>query len=152
MVTLGLSADDSRYRPLEGIELEYRFDAKTGSKRTSPNIHWIHRLRLDQGPVSAHAEDKWSDAVDSVTWWRSYAAIQRGQEEVELLEVEMKRVVRFFEYYGAAWGASTIAWSSQSANPGWAAYAAKQAHIFSELGKYGWKNFSLYLNTRLISD
>src|SRR5437762_12803694 len=64
--------------------------------------------------------------ADQVRWFRNRAAVERCQEEKELLEVEILRVLVSIESMSQTW----TQLSTTTSNAGRAAYAHKQADMY----------------------
>lgn len=84
--------------------------------------------------------------VDRVKWFRDRAARDRAQEEKEILEEEMKRVVRSFQNYVGIW--TSLASEERECVrgvPGKSSYALKQAAVYARMADEAEKVFE---NTR----
>ncbi|KAJ3557540.1 hypothetical protein NM688_g1418 [Phlebia brevispora] len=67
-----------------------------------------------------------------VYWFRSSASKSRWEEEVRLLEEEMRRTVRFFKYYKKMWSCTALK-CELFGKLGRAAYAWKEVHRYERL-------------------
>ena len=67
--------------------------------------------------------------ADRVNWFEAHARRDRWCEEVEILEAELTRCHRFFDFYAGAWKSL----AQGDAHSGRKAYCLKISFIFSKL-------------------
>lgn len=82
------------------------------------------------------ASDEEVNDVMRVQWTTSHARMRRWDEEVELLQEEMRRVVMFLEWKSKDWLAKKDVWlttAPSNIQSGLDAYARKQAAIYHDL-------------------
>ncbi|KAJ3555595.1 hypothetical protein NP233_g12170 [Leucocoprinus birnbaumii] len=89
------------------------------------------------GRSDKYTRDAWLVELECVRWFRERAAIERLQEELEILEEEFHRVHKSFSRMNEVW--TILATHNQSA--GFAAYALRQAHIHASFAKEAWSHW-----------
>ncbi|KAH6903700.1 hypothetical protein BKA70DRAFT_1513986 [Coprinopsis sp. MPI-PUGE-AT-0042] len=134
LLRLGLSPEDTTFRALN--EKDESFDATKNASRASrlgdskKEDPWF----WDVGrPSNLSKEDKkaWMREMDRVKWFRDRAIRDRGREEKEILEAEMRRVVISHTRYRDSW--KSLAQSPQhSGVTGKSAYAWKQSFMYDK--------------------
>ncbi|KAJ7169138.1 hypothetical protein C8R43DRAFT_1121027 [Mycena crocata] len=103
------------------------------SSKTAPGISWIWIApgALDESEEHLHESLR-------VDWARAKARKNRWEEEVELLREEMRRVLRYLDWYADTWDARASAATSRTdidaeTKQGMEAYAAKQSTMLRRL-------------------
>ncbi|KAJ3558488.1 hypothetical protein NP233_g11498 [Leucocoprinus birnbaumii] len=89
------------------------------------------------GRSDRYTRDAWLVELERVRWFRERAAVERLQEELEILEEEFRRVHRSFTRMNEVW--TILATHSKSA--GLSAYAPRQAHTHAPSAKEAWSNW-----------
>ncbi|KAH9829608.1 uncharacterized protein C8Q71DRAFT_863183 [Rhodofomes roseus] len=102
-------------------------EEKTGRRKET--VSWIWRDKTFHGP----ALEKWALEAARVEWCRASARVARWGEEVEIVQEEMRRVQRFFKHWMEVWDVRAKVPCATLAQRGAAAYAAKQAAMYSRL-------------------
>jgi hypothetical protein len=108
-------------------------DGGLGNSRFEPSWIWLVP-RVSSAPDMGDSEKILDDSLQ-VEWSKSHARKERWEEEVLLVEEEMRRVILYHNWHGQ-WWRSRGACRSDVDSPilhGVAAYAEKQAHLSEQL-------------------
>ncbi|OBZ69424.1 hypothetical protein A0H81_10689 [Grifola frondosa] len=143
LITLGMKREDRTYRELKPEDVRkftlYSAQQQLGQSKETPSWIWESFSFVEE-----QQDEKYRDFFDDGTglwllpsdrlfdmflsvgvhWFRSSALKQRWDEQVRLLEEEMRRTVRFFSHFKRHWSKKADA-ADQLGLPGEAAYARK---------------------------
>ncbi|KAI0340954.1 hypothetical protein BDW22DRAFT_1485896 [Trametopsis cervina] len=151
MMYLGMSEDNPTYQRLKNSHLEpfgivREEDRRYGdSKKPKPRL-WIWRTFAfigDKEDLTQALRDTMTENL-RVHWCRSTATVERWQEELEVIEEEMRRTIFFFDYHVGLWEARTKVRLRDS--PGSAEYARKQVHTYTRLLTRSRESFAPYVS------
>ncbi|KAJ7840097.1 hypothetical protein B0H14DRAFT_2587662 [Mycena olivaceomarginata] len=133
---LGLPKGDATLQPLSRNEQWGKGGVALKVIRSKDREPWFWAAQRPAG-LDAKAEADWEEEMDRVQWFRERALMKRANEEVEILEVEFERSIRWFLKNSENW--TTMAERERRAdyvdNQGWRAYAHKQAIIYADLAR-----------------
>ncbi|RPD55070.1 hypothetical protein L227DRAFT_475895, partial [Lentinus tigrinus ALCF2SS1-6] len=128
-----LGLNDPSLKPLARGDLA-RFDVST-ERDMGKSKHQTSWIWENFSFVDSEEDDRTRGVYDDarrVHWFRSSALCARWAEELEILEEEMKRTVRFFKYWEERWQSIARARDSEG-EYGAAAYARRQAYRHTRL-------------------
>lgn len=110
-------------------------DGQAGSSRFEPSWIWLVR-RVSSAPDMGNTEEALDDSL-RVEWSRSHARKDRWEEEVLIIQEEMRRVITYHEWKAEWWRSRAMRRSGLDAATlqGVAAYAEKQAHLSEQLAQ-----------------
>ncbi|KAI0323717.1 hypothetical protein GY45DRAFT_1264149, partial [Cubamyces sp. BRFM 1775] len=134
LIALGVKESDPSLRPLrKGDTVKFTLDAQhktLGESRESKPWIWENFSFSDaQGDGQRQS---FFEEAQRVHWFRSSALKKRWQEEVALLEEEMRRSIRSFDYLRRKW-LGTVVTRTEAGEVGAAAYSRRQAHRYTRL-------------------
>ncbi|KAJ2936112.1 hypothetical protein H1R20_g975, partial [Candolleomyces eurysporus] len=133
---LGHQNLDQEFLPLEDKDIRSMTEAEPGQGETRRKLSWIWR---HVNAANATEEETKAFVTDTirVEWGKSRARAQRYQEEIELVQEEMDRTLRFFVWKAADWHAKGVALRmepiSAEYSEGLKAYAERQASLCQSL-------------------
>ncbi|KAI0346486.1 hypothetical protein BDW22DRAFT_1462017 [Trametopsis cervina] len=130
MKHLGMNEADATYPRLKNSHLVpfgivREEDRRYGDSRKTKPRSWIWRTFAfisDKEDITQALRDTMTENL-RVHWCRSTATVERWQEELEVVDEEMKRTIRFFDYHVGLWEARVNARLNDG--PGSAEYARK---------------------------
>lgn len=108
-------------------------DDGVGNGRFEPSWIWLVP-RVHSAPDMGTSEQVLDDSLQ-VEWSKSYVRRQRWEEEVEIVQEEMRRAIKYYEWR-AQWWRSQATCRSNSDDAtlhGVSAYAEKQAYLSEQL-------------------
>lgn len=146
LISLGLPPNDPTLRPLEDKDT-YRpstiepHEFGSGTKETG----WIWTVSTGKSSISETDWEKEGEFYlvetcainneyridDRVQWFRMRAAVVRWKEEEELLEEELRRLIRGFTFMARVWGDIR----GSETQGGRVAFASRQSFIYSSMAK-----------------
>jgi hypothetical protein len=111
-------------------------DNGSGNRRYEPSWIWLVP-RARSMPEMGDSEQVPDDSLLRVEWAKAQARKQRWEEEVILIQEEMRRVVMFHEWKAQWWRSQAACRSDadRSIIHGVTAYAEKQAHLCESLAR-----------------
>ncbi|PCH36136.1 hypothetical protein WOLCODRAFT_81581, partial [Wolfiporia cocos MD-104 SS10] len=134
LLRLGMPKDDPTYRELREADLALfamqADEMQLGDSRHSASWLWEDASFVKN--VSDAALKSYMEEGVRVHWFRSRARCACLTEEVELLEEEMRRTVRFFLFQRQQW-LRRVTEENQAGEHGYANYARKQAYHYMRL-------------------
>ncbi|EDQ98448.1 uncharacterized protein LACBIDRAFT_335955 [Laccaria bicolor S238N-H82] len=132
LLLLGLSANDSTFRPLSTKDDLWMYSFNTSHTRRSEGLEpWYWTMR-PVGNATDKEMQEWMLEVDHVRWFRQRALHDRHHEEVNILKEEFERTLRSFAAMSRAWS-QTIQVSEEQSILGANAYAAKISAVYQEM-------------------
>ncbi|ETW79406.1 hypothetical protein HETIRDRAFT_452615 [Heterobasidion irregulare TC 32-1] len=123
LVSLGLSPEDPTYRELQVSDVVpftvYTVDQQLGDSKRQPSWIWsdFHFVEGQNEEIRQYCEE-----MLKVHWFRRSALKTRWQEQLMLVEEEMCRILRFFDYHEELWRSRV---TSGGGTAGLSAYARK---------------------------
>ncbi|KAI0063770.1 hypothetical protein BV25DRAFT_1767553, partial [Artomyces pyxidatus] len=146
LISLGMDQKDPTYRVLRqhdkvSFNVFHTDDKPSSAKaRNSKLPSWIWGDSSFVAKMGPGAVRNFCDEAFKVRWFRERAAMSRWHEEIQLLEEEMGRMLRYFEHYVAKWRTSADEHTARHER-GMSAYARRQAHRHSRLFDESLENF-----------
>ncbi|KAI0050137.1 hypothetical protein FA95DRAFT_686892 [Auriscalpium vulgare] len=134
LLLLGMPQDDDTYRALKNKDIK-AFTVFTDDEILGDGKSEVSWLWDDLGKLSEMDDDavqSYCAEAQKVYWFRRHSLQGRWQEELLLVEEEMRRIVRFFDYYITSWG-KTAAKHDGDGTPSLAAYARRQQFRYQQL-------------------
>jgi len=130
-------------------------EGEEGNSEGRKMISWIWKV---MGVVSEEEGDLHLRDSLRIEWCKSRAWAMQFTEEVQLLQEEMERILRFFKWQESRWASnSQLIKNGMTISPmraeGLQAYAERQAALRSALHncfQYLWRNVSIYI--KLVTD
>jgi hypothetical protein len=130
---LGKTGWEGQLQPLEDADKREIAEAEGGVSEGKRTLSWIWKTI---GVVGAKDDGVLHDSL-RVEWCKSRARAMRFMEEVELLQEEMERVVRFLEWQEDWWHAKGLCMGregvTEASAEGLHAYAERQAALHRSL-------------------
>ncbi|KAF6750008.1 hypothetical protein DFP72DRAFT_851984 [Ephemerocybe angulata] len=144
LLRLGFDPKDPTLRPLDEKDAEVDQSKNTSvpsklgdSKKNEP---WYWNVSRPGG-LTESEKKQWSIEMDRVKWFRDKAVRDRAQEEKEILEEEMKRVVASFRKYVSIWNELAIE-PRNSSIPGKSSYALRKVALYGRFADHADKTFN----------
>ncbi|KAI0060783.1 hypothetical protein BV25DRAFT_1806721 [Artomyces pyxidatus] len=126
MIALGMNKNDSTYRELTAKDKiafkVYSEDDQLGDSKKASSWIWSTFGFVDQmgdGPAKEACA-----TARKVRWFRQHASVMRWQEEILILQAEMLRIARYFNYFEELWNEKASA-HDDAGEKGQAAYARR---------------------------
>ncbi|KAJ3520759.1 hypothetical protein NMY22_g12606 [Coprinellus aureogranulatus] len=150
LLSLGLDPTDPTLRPISAkddnpkMTKNMALPSQLGDTKKSDPWFWT---AVSPDGLSKKEEAEWSLEMDRVKWFRDRAARDRAREEKEILEEEMKRIVRSFKNYTTIW--TSLASEDRpgiTSTPGKASYALRQAEMYARFAYNAEQVFDKALN------
>ncbi|KIP12369.1 hypothetical protein PHLGIDRAFT_113846 [Phlebiopsis gigantea 11061_1 CR5-6] len=133
LVALGVT-NDQDFKPLRQSDCK-PFTVSTadqlGDSKKQPSWIWQRLKFLDNDDVTKNF-DNYAEAAIKVHWFRMSALKSRWWEEVEVVQEEMRRTVRFFKFSEDEW-LQRGEREEEAGFEGGASYARKQAYRYERL-------------------
>ncbi|KAI0323993.1 hypothetical protein GY45DRAFT_1263709 [Cubamyces sp. BRFM 1775] len=130
LIALGAEESDPSLRPLrKGDTVKFTLDAQhktLGESRESKPWIW-ENFSFSDAQGDGQRQSFFKEA-QRVHWFRSSALKKRWQEEVALLEEEMRRSIRFFDHLRRKW-LGTVATRTEAGEAGAAAYSRRYTFL-----------------------
>ncbi|KDQ18592.1 hypothetical protein BOTBODRAFT_171407, partial [Botryobasidium botryosum FD-172 SS1] len=138
--SLGMPKEDKTFRPLEpedlwgshmddGWENESMLDVTTGEGKRHVSWIWL----TERVSTAASTDASWAKEADRVLWFRARARRDRWLEEVEILEAEIARSEKYFQFYAEAWRRQVGANPDTQLGRGRNAYCHKMERVYKYL-------------------
>ncbi|RXW13753.1 hypothetical protein EST38_g12102 [Candolleomyces aberdarensis] len=133
---LGHTKVDQEFLPLEEKDIRSMVEAEPGQGETRRKLSWIWR-RVNAADATEEETEQFVTETIRVEWGKSRARAQRYQEEIQLVQEEMDRTLRFFVWKAADWRSKGIAPRTKPISTEYAeglkAYAERQAALCESL-------------------
>ncbi|KAJ2935276.1 hypothetical protein H1R20_g1819, partial [Candolleomyces eurysporus] len=133
---LGHTKVDQEFLPLEEQDIRSMVEAEPGQGETRRKLSWIWR-RVNAADATEEETEQFVTETIRVEWGKSRARAQRYQEEIQLVQEEMDRTLRFFVWKAADWRSKGIAPRTEPISAEYAkglkAYAERQAVLCESL-------------------
>ncbi|KAJ2919067.1 hypothetical protein MD484_g1365, partial [Candolleomyces efflorescens] len=93
---------DQEFLPLQDQDIRSMTEGEPGQGETRRTLSWIWR-RVNAADATEQETQAAITETIRVEWGKSRARAQRYQEEIKLVEEEMNRTLRFFDWKAADW-------------------------------------------------
>ncbi|KAJ2927454.1 hypothetical protein H1R20_g9640, partial [Candolleomyces eurysporus] len=133
---LGYANVDREFLPLQEKDIRSMVEAEPGLGETRRTLSWIWR-RVNAADATEEETQEFVAETIRVEWGKSRARAQRFQEEIDLVQEEMNRTLRFFVWKAADWRRKGVAPRTKPTSAdhaeGLKAYAERQAVLCQSL-------------------
>ncbi|EIW81842.1 hypothetical protein CONPUDRAFT_54267, partial [Coniophora puteana RWD-64-598 SS2] len=123
-----LGEPDPKYKELKSAHLVARTTSVAASLRGTKNEHlpWFWRVEIEKAERDGGLE--WMETFDRIQWMRAKCRRDRWREEIIILQEEMKRVPKSFQYEANKWADRV-----QNGGAGYSAFAHGQQARWNNL-------------------